>query len=484
LTASAQIILISSHRLRKAWNFGFAARQGVMRMAALARVPRPKGTLIGGQLAEFSRGRLEFFTRCAREHGDIVAFRLGPRRCLLISHPDYIEQVLVTESKNFRKHFGLRLNRLLLGNGLVSSDGKFWLRQRRLAQPAFLRERIASYGKVMLACTEQMLAEWRDGQTRDLHAEMTQLTLDIVAESLFGANVRTRARDVGDALQAAIASYQTRLQHLILLPEWVPTPANLRLRRAVHRLDKILYRIIRHRRGSGEHKNDLLSMLLHAQDDQDGSRMTDRQLRDEAMTLFLAGHETTALALSWTWYLLAQHPAIAGRLRDELRRVLGGSAPTPAHLPLLRYAERVIQESMRLYPPVYAIAREPIHDCEIGGCQVPSGTTIFMSQWVVHRDPRFFSDPECFRPERWAREQAASIPKFAYFPFGGGARTCIGNTFAMMEAVLILATVAQRFQLALLPGPPVTPKPFVTLRPARPMDMRLERLSTKLARSA
>jgi cytochrome P450 len=452
-------------------------------MAARSRAPRPQGTLFGGQLAEFAHGRLAFFTRCAREYGDVVAFRLGPRQCMLISHPDFIEQVLVTDSKNFRKHFGLRLNRLLLGNGLVSSDGEFWLRQRRLAQPAFLREKITCYAKPMLRYTEQMLDTWHGGEIRDLHAEMTQLTLEIVADTLFGTNVRTKARDVGKALQAAISSYQARLSRLLLLPEWVPTQVNLRLRRAVRRLDKIVHRIIRNRRRSGEYKNDLLSMLLHAQD-VDGSRMTDQQVRDEAMTLFLAGHETTALALSWTWYLLGQHSVVADKFRAELEWVLGERSVTPMDLPRLPYTQSVIQESMRLYPPVYAIAREALRSCKIGGYHVAAGTTIFMSQWVVHRDSRFFSDPESFLPERWTAGQSTRCPRFAYFPFGGGPRTCIGNTFATMEAMLILATVARKYKATLLPGPPVFPKPFVTLRPSGPMYVRLERLPTALARSA
>jgi cytochrome P450 len=328
-----------------------------------------------------------------------------------------------------------------------------------------------------------MLDTWHGGEIRDLHAEMTQLTLEIVADTLFGNNVRTKVQDVGEALQAAISSYQARMSRLLLLPEWVPTPVNLRLRRAVRRLDKIVYRMIRHRRQTGERKNDLLSMLLHAQD-VDGSRMTDQQVRDEAMTLFLAGHETTALALSWTWYLLAQHGVMADKLRAELERVLGGRSATPTDLPRLRYTECVIQESMRLYPPVYAIAREAIRNCNIGGYHVAAGTTIFMSQWVVHRDSRFFSDPETFRPERWTAGQATSCPRFAYFPFGGGPRICIGNTFAMMEAMLILATVARKYNATLLPGPPVFPKPFVTLRPSRPIYMRLEQLTTAPARAA
>jgi cytochrome P450 len=412
---------------------------------------------------DFSDDRLAFYTRTAQEHGDVAAFRLGPRRCILLSHPDYIEQVLVTESRHFRKHFALRLNRLLLGNGLLSSDGDFWLRQRRLAQPAFLRERVASYGESMVACARRQMAAWRGGETRDLHREMTDLTLEIVAETLFGADVVAETRRVAAALEVAGRTYAARLRRFLLVPEWLPTPTNLRLRSAVRQLDEILYRIIKQRR-HGPGREDLLSLLLRAQDE-DGSGMTDQQLRDEAMTLFLAGHETTALLLSWTWYLLAQHPDVEARLLAELRTVLNGRDPTPADLPRLPYAERIITESMRLYPPVHAVGREALRECQIGGYRVPPGTTVFMSQWVMHRDPRFFADPLVFRPDRWIDESIKRLPKYAYFPFGGGPRICMGNMFATMEALLVLATVAPRFKFTLVPGHPVRPRAFLTVRP-------------------
>jgi cytochrome P450 len=442
-------------------------------MATALAPPGPRGHFLTGSLPEFSGDRLGFFTGLARQYGDVAAFRLGWRRALLLSHPDAIEYVLATASKNFTKHFAIRLNRLLLGNGLLGSEGDLWLRQRRLAQPAFLRDRVAAYGPRMVACAQAMLVRWQAGQTRDLHAEMMQLTLEIVAQTLFGADVTGHAPDVRTALEAALTGYVARLKKLILLPEWVPTPTNLRLRRAVRRLDEIIYRIIQERRAQGSKGDDLLSLLLNARDQDDGSRMTDRQLRDEAMTLFLAGHETTALALTWAWYLLAQHPEVEEHLLAELRAVLGCRPPTVADLPRLAYAERVVMETLRLYPPVYAIGREAIADCEIGGYPVRAGTTLLMSQWVVHRDPRFYDRPEVFDPDRWVSDRARHLPRCAFFPFGGGPRICIGNSFALMEAVLILATVVPHFRLILVPGQQVKPRAFLTLRPEHGIQMVL-----------
>jgi cytochrome P450 len=432
---------------------------------ATLRPPGPTGHLLLGNLPEFRHDMLAFVTDCARTYGDMVAFRLGPRRCLLINHPDLIEEVLVTNARNFIKHFALRMNPVLLGNGLLTSNGDFWLRQRRLAQPAFHKDRINAYGAVMVAFTERMLAGWRDGAIHDMHADMMQLTLEIVAKTLFDADVSARGHDVGEALQTALHYFSTRFKSLIRMPGFLPTPANRRLKKAVRRLDEIIFRMVDERRASGEDRGDLLSMLLHAQDEDDGSRMTNRQLRDEMMTLFLAGHETTAIALAWTWYLLASHPDVETKLVQELKREVGERSPMVADLPRLRYTESIVMESMRLYPPAYMFGREPIEACMVGGFEVPAGRTVFMSQWVTHRDPRFFDNPEKFVPERWAADKIKSLPKYAYFPFGGGPRICIGNNFAMMEAILILATMARQWRFALAPGHPVVPEPMMTLRP-------------------
>lgn len=439
--------------------------------------PGPRGGLLSGNLAEMRRDLLGLYTRCAREYGDVFSLRFGLRRVMYLCRPDLIEQVLVTDAKNFTKHYALRMNRTLLGNGLLTSEGDFWLRQRRMIQPVFTRERIASYAAVMVEYAERMAASWHDGEERDLLADMTQLTMEIITKTLFGADVSGRSKEVGEALTTAMGNFNKRFFRILRIPESIPTPANLELRRGVARLDKILYSLIEQRRAGGGDPGDLLSILLHARDEDDGSHMTDRQLRDEAMTLFLAGHDTTALTLSWSWYLLAQHSQVADRLVAELREVLAGRPPTVEDLPRLRYTEMVIQEAMRLYPPAYAIGRQAVEACELGGYHLPADGTVVMSQWIMHRHPRYFDEPERFYPERWADGLAKRLPKYVYFPFGGGPRVCIGNTFAMMEAVLVLATLAQRFRATLVPGQEIRLQTKLTLRPEPGVRAILQRVT-------
>lgn len=433
-------------------------------MPTATRLPTgPAGSLLGGNLPQFRRGRLDFMTRCARAFGDVTALRLAHRRVYLVSHPDLVEDVLVTQARHFRKHFALRLNPLLLGNGLLTSEGDFWLRQRRLIQPAFNRGPVARYAGVMVEIARRVTDEWQAGEQRDMLVEMMRLTLEIAARTLFGAEVGGAAGEVVEALRVLQEGFVVRFNSLLPLPLWLPTPGNLRLRRAVNRLDAILYGFIGRRRAETSERDDLLSILLHARDE--GGGMTDRQVRDEAMTLFLAGHETTALALAWTWYLLASHPDAVAPLYAEVDRVLAGRLPTAEDWPRLKYAESVILEAMRLYPPAYAIGREAIVECRVGGYRVPRGTTMLMPQWVIQRDARWFPQPEAFRPERWGDEAIKTLPKYAYFPFGGGPRLCVGYQFAMLELVLVLATIAQRCSFRLAPGAEVTPLPTFTLRP-------------------
>jgi cytochrome P450 len=434
-------------------------------MVAVLSPPGPRGKLLSGNLPEFRRDRLNFLMNCARNYGDFVSIRFGPRRVLLVFDPAAIEYVLVTGSRHFIKHFALRLNPLVLGNGLLTSEGDFWLRQRRLAQPAFQRQRILAYADTMVAHTQRMLAAWRPGETRDIMPEMSKLTLAIAAKTLFGADVTDEGSAVGNALAVTQRNFIARFNSLLPLPMYIPTPRNIRTRRAVRRLDEIIYRFIKQGRNSDGEQQNLLSLLLHARDEDDGTGMTDKQLRDEAMTLFLAGHETTALTLTWTWYLLAEHPAVQDKLAAEVDRVLDSRPATANDLPQLLYTEHIIMESLRLYPPAYTIGREAIEDCEVGGYRVPAGRTVLLPQWVVHRDPRYYDDPERFEPDRWDTERVRQMPKYAYFPFGGGPRICIGNTFAMMESVLILATVAQQYRFTVAPGHPVVPWPSFTLRP-------------------
>lgn len=428
--------------------------------------PGPRGHLLVGNLPEFARDILGFLTDCSRRYGDVVSLRLGSWPGLLISRPDLVEDVLALRYRNFRKHsFFFRHVTAIFGNGLLTSEGDFWLRQRRLAQPAFHRERIAAYGDVMAASAERHCGGWRDGERRDIHREMMALTLQVVTRTLFGADVDERmVAEVGESFDAIVKQIANRFRRPFRIPDAVPTPGNLRYMRGVRRLDRLVYGLIAERARQDADPGDLLSLLLRARDE-DGTRMTEAQLRDEVVTLFLAGHETTALALTWSWSLLSRHPETQQSLEAELDEVLAGRTPAASDLGRLRYAEAVVLESMRLYPPAYVIGRESVEACEIGGYPVAAGTTVYMSPWVMHRDARHFDSPEAFRPERWLDGLAKRLPRFAYLPFGGGPRVCIGQSFAMMEAILILATVCQRFRVTLESDRPVTPFPSITLRP-------------------
>ncbi len=394
----------------------------------------------------------------------------------LLTNPDHIEQVLVKNNRNFIKARLTRSELSILGNGLLTSDGDFWRRQRRLAQPAFHRERVENYAETMVSYTERMLESWRDGETRDVHHEMMCLTLEIVAKTLVDADIAGEAEGVGEALGAVMSHFSDQGSGVFLrmLPDSVPTPSNLRFRRAQRRLEEFIYAIIDERRRSGRDTGDLLSMLLHARDEE-GNSMSDEQLRDEVMTIVMAGHETTALALSWTWMLLSKHPEVEAKLAAELEEVLDGRPPTVEDLPRLKYTDAVLKESMRLYPPAWAIGREALEDCEIEGYHVSAKTQLFISQYVVHRIPHHFENPDAFDPKRWSDGLEKRLPKYAYFPFGGGPRLCIGQPFARMEAALLLATIAQNFRLELIPGQHITPQPSITLRPKGGVKMRLEK---------
>ncbi len=431
------------------------------------RPPGPRQHWLSGNLREFARDRLGTLTRWHRQYGDMVQTRFGPRALLFLNHPDLVEEVLVTQNRKFIKHYRLRAARRTLGNGLLTSEGEFWRSQRKLAQPAFHRERIAAYADVMVQYTERMLASWEDGQTRDVQADMMRLTLEIVARTLFAAEIGNDSIGASAAMETLMHTSMMRMGRLITLPAWIPTPTNIMVERAARRLDEIILTIIADRRRSGEDRGDLLSMLLHAQDEESGRRMTDQQLRDEAMTLFMAGHETTANTLAWIWFLLANHPESEAALHAELDTVLGDRAPTMADLLRLKYTGLVVTEALRVYPTVWMVGRQNIEPVELGGYTIPTGTTIFMPQWTIHRDSRWYDEPESFRPERWAHGLQDQIHRYAYFPFGGGPRICIGNNFSLMESALLLATIARRFRLRLAPDAVVKPLPSMTLRPDR-----------------
>jgi cytochrome P450 len=415
---------------------------------------------------------LEFFSKLARDYGDVAGIRVVNFRTIFINHPDTIEEVLVTHPRRYIKGRVLRANRHVFGEGLLTSEGDFWLRQRRLAQPAFHRARVASYAATMVEYAQRLLEHWRDGEERDAHQEMMRLTLQIVGKTLFDSDVARDAQEVGKSMELML-ELGANFRRTLFVPHWVPTPANLRIKREIALIESILYRIITERRASGRDTGDLLSMLLHAQDE-DGSRMTDRQLRDETITLFLAGHETTASTLSWTWWLLSRSPAVEARLHAELDTVLRGRAPSLDDLPKLLYTGNVITESLRLYPPAWGLARVAIEDHELAGYPLKKGMGVAMAQWVVHRDTRWYDSPEEFRPERWEGDFLKTLPRFAYFPFGGGPRQCIGNSFAVMEATLILAAIAQKFRLRLVANHPVVPLASITLRPRHGIRVTLE----------
>ncbi len=424
----------------------------------------PRGFPFVGSLLEYCWDPLGFTRAVARRYGDDALVRVAGLPFYVLSNPDHIAEVFVTKNRDFKKGALGAERRLLFGNGLATSDGDFWRRQRRLSQPAFHRERIAAYGATMVSLTREMVASWRDAEVRDLHADLIGLTLKVVARTLFGCTVSSETAAVAAALEVVMAFFARQENFFLrLLPRGMPTPGRIRFRRAVARLDRIVFDLIaRHRRNGGD-SSDLLSMLIAAQDE-DGSEMSDRQLRDEAMTLFLAGHETTALALSWTFALLAEHPAVEARLAQEIA-ALEGLPPCTADLPRLRYTEKVLKEAMRLYPPAWILARQAVRDVEIAGYRIPAKAFVVMSQWVVHRDPRHFADPERFVPERWDEDLETRLPRFAYFPFGRGPRVCIGSAFAMMEAVLVLATITQRFRFSLVPGRRARPLASISLRP-------------------
>ena len=427
--------------------------------------PGPQGTFLAGNLGQFGNRRLNFLLDVARDYGPIASFRFGPRRIFLISDSDLIEQVLVTDAKHYIKHFGARAYKPVLGNGLVTSEGETWLRQRRLSQPAFLKQRVQSYAPLMAELTNRMLDKWKPGSDVDIHIEFSTLTSAIALKTLFDLDDAGDRQRFTETLRLAFNLMSARFRSLVKLPFWLPTPSNRKLHLAVKELHAVVDGFIAAGRARTEPGDDLLSRLVSARDE-DGTRMSDQQLRDEMMTLYLAGHETTALTLSWSWYLISQHPQVETKLLAEWNRVLKGRTPTPEDLLELPYTEAVITEAMRIYPPVYLIGREATQDLELGGYRVKKGYTIFMSQWVNHRAPRYFPDPETFRPERWEDGLAKRIPKYAYFPFGGGQRVCIGNTFALMEAAIILAAVGQKYRFTLSPIAQIDVNPQITLLPA------------------
>jgi len=401
---------------------------------------------------------VQFLQQLSIRYGTVASFRIGPQLLVLINEPEAIRDVLVTSQRSFKKGRGLERTKPLLGEGLLTSEGDVHLRQRRLAQPAFHQERIAGYAKRMVADAASARDRWADGETIDLAGEMMRLTLGIAGETLFGIDVGGETAAIRDAMAEALRAFEIATLPFFEVFDRLPVPWMRRLKRAKATLDTVVYRIIAERRAHGGDRGDLLSMLL-------GS-MTDTELRDEILTLFLAGHETTANALTWAAYALSQAPGVDRALGEEA--IALGTLPTFDDLPRLTYTRAVVAETLRLYPPAWIIGRRTIAEYKVGGYELPVGTLVFVSPWVTQRDPRFWGEPERFDPDRWQKEPP---PKFAYFPFGGGSRVCIGESFAWTELTLVLATLAQRWRFELVPGHPVVPKPVVTLRPRHGMKM-------------
>jgi cytochrome P450 len=429
----------------------------------------PQGCFLFGSVSEFRKDAIGFLTRAVRDHGDFVKLDLV-RTVYLLNHPNYVQHVLHDRHVNYRKSFVYDRMRPLVGNGLLTSEGDFWKRQRRLAQPAFHRQRLTGFADLMVARTGEMLERWAPRaaaqEVVNVHSEMMALTLGIVGDALFGVDVTGKSKEVGQALTTTLEITNDRFQQLFLLPKAVPTPQNVRFNGALAVLDRLVNDVIAERRGSTQGKDDLLGMFMEIKDAETGESMNDAQLRDEVMTMVLAGHETTANALAWTFYLLSKAPAVARKLQTEVAAVLEGRTPGIADLPKLELTTAIINEAMRLYPPAWLIGREAIEDDVIDRYPIKAGQAVVLCAYTTHRHPKFWDNPQGFDPDRFLAPASAQRPKLAYFPFAAGPRMCIGNAFAMMEMQLVLASIAQRYQLDLVPGFEAEMDPNVTLRPA------------------
>ncbi len=455
-----------------------------MATEAMERVPTagpaargPKGWPILGHTLAFARDPLGFFPRVAREFGDVVSLNFAGWPTLLLSDMAGIEKVLVKEHRNFVKNEVMwRHVRALFGTGLLTAEGELWQRQRKLAAPAFAGAQLIGYGPDIAALSERDVAKWQDGSEVDIHGHMMGLTLSIAAKAFFDSEVAEDIADVGQALDVLGRELNARFKRPLLIPDSLPIPGNRRYIQSIRTVEAIVRRMIEDRRRTGlEGRNDFLSRFMAARDEA-GRPMSDKQLRDEAVTLLLAGHETTALTLSWSMHLLGSHPEAQARLSEEIATTIGGRTVGTDDLAQLKFAECVILETMRLYPPAWLMGRQSLGEFEIAGQTFAKGTTVFISPWVLHKDPHYFEDPTVFRPERWLDGTLTkSIPRFAYMPFGGGPRVCIGQRFAMMSATMMLSTIIKSWQVTRLADRPVVPYPSITLRPEGGVWVRLKR---------
>ena len=449
--------------------------------------PGPRARFPGHLIYSLRSDPLRFLTRTARAYGDFVPFRIGGLRMLLVNDPEAIREVLVTKNDSFTKSPALRNAKVTLGEGLLTSEGDFHRRQRRLSQPAFHPQRVAAYGDVMVRYADEMVGCWSEGGTLDVHEQMMRVTLRVVAKTLFDAELPADIEEIGAAMDVLVKMFRRATNPFGPLLNRLPLPSNFRFLKALGLVHGIIDRFIAGHRAAGVDRGDLLSMLMAARDaggevtvdhaaegpasgnSVPGERMTDKQLRDEIFTLFTAGHETTANALTFTWYLLGRHPQAEARVHQEVDRVLVGRVPTSADVDEFPYVRAVLSESMRLYPPAWIVTRQAKHDVDVAGRRVPAGQVIMVSQWVTHRDPRWWPEPDAFKPERWLDASQPDRPRYAYFPFGGGARSCIGEFFARMEATLIIAAVARHWRMTLVDPKEPALQPTITLRPRNPL---------------
>ena len=446
-------------------------------MSALKRSklpPGPKPKIPLGNLFSFRKDSIGFLKKIANEYGDIVHFKIGPIRIVLLNHPDLIKEVLSTQHRNFVKGRPLEMAKELLGEGLLTSEGEFHKRQSRIIQPAFHRNMIESYATAMTTCATQLMCGWEEGMKVDMKEEMTNMSIAIVGKTMFNTDIEKEAMEINKALDAA-----TSLFGRIAVPfsEWLlklPFPGTSRFYKAKARLVDTISRMIDERRCNKVDHGDLLSLLLHQKDENgDGNGMSDQQVQDEALTLFLTAFDTTSTALTWTWYLLSQNPEVEVELHEELDRVLKGRLPTAEDIPQLKFTRMVFGESMRIYPPSYVIPRQALEDFPIDKYIVPGGTIILMSPYLIHHDSRFHPDPEKFNPHAWEEHSQGQNSKYEYFPFSRGPRACIGEPFAWMQGILVLASIAQLWRIKLVPDHPVKLLPLINLRPRYGMMMTL-----------
>jgi cytochrome P450 len=438
--------------------------------------PGPKGKLITGNLKEFKSDTLGFLSRMAKEYGEVTRFRLGPfQRIYLITNPDSIKEILVTKHKYFVKSQEFKSLKPMIGEGLFTSEKPFHTQQRRLIQPTFKRANIDNYALDMIDITTDYVSTWQDGEERIITQDMMDITLRIINKTMFSMDFKDGHNLIGKPLDVCMKMAVKRMRSFLQLPLWVPTNNNREYKKAIQSLEKVVYNIIEKRRSEEAVHEDMLGILMAARDEKDNSGMTYSQIRDEVMTIFVAGHETTATALSWALYLLSQHPEVEKKLHEELDSVIGSRMPVPGDFKNLTYTQNIVWETLRLYPPAFIFGRRAVEDVVIGGYPFKKGDTLFLSQYLMHRSDKFFDNPDSFIPERFENNFMKTLPLFAYFPFGGGPRVCIGNHFALMEAVFVLACVAKRYKLRLAPDHhEVKPLPHLTLRPKRGLRMLVE----------